>query len=216
MRTKKTIAVIGAGRMGKAIASALSKSNERVLLYSRDFDKASLAVDLLKSSSINYDIEAMSCSVDACWEADIIIPAMNYSGQAEVAEKIRQMANQKIVLSIVNPLNKTFDALVTESSAAEELQELLPNSKVVKAFNSIFSTLINEPILEGIHLDMLLASNDEDALVTVAELVKSIGFKPLFVGNLKICRILELMPIILFKINEYNHFKLSAFKILHD
>ena len=43
-----------------------------------------------------------------------------------MADKIRQVAIGKIVVSISNPLNSTYSDLVTspESSAAEELQKI--------------------------------------------------------------------------------------------
>ena len=51
--------------------------------------------------------------MDASWEADVIIPAVPYGTEKEVVEKIRNVATQKIVISIANPLTETYDGLVT-------------------------------------------------------------------------------------------------------
>ena len=62
----------------------------------------------------------------------------------------------KIVISIVNPLNQTYDGLVTESttSAAEELAKVLPYSKIVKAFNTVFAADFYTPSVGGKTVDV--------------------------------------------------------------
>jgi hypothetical protein len=80
-------------------------------------------------------------------KGDIIIAAVPYSAEKNVAKTIRKVSNQKIVVSISNPINKTFDGLATQlGSAAEELQTLLPNAKVIKAFNTTFADDFNQPL----------------------------------------------------------------------
>src|SRR5579875_2864223 len=136
MATKKTIAIIGAtGKMGSAIAKNLSKGNYRLLLFANSQEKAQKLANEIKKENPIADIDCSGCPFDASWEADIIIPAVKYNVEKEVAKKIKDVATQKIVVSISNPLNENFDGLITasDSSAAEELQDLLPNSKVVKA-----------------------------------------------------------------------------------
>lgn len=216
MPNKKTIAIIGLGRMGEAIATGLSNGKDRVLLFDRTYSKAEKLANKLKSAKQDYDIEAIDCEIDACWEADIIIPAVPYSAQAEVAKMIKQKVNQKIVVAMANPFNKEFNGLATETSAGEELQELLPNSKVVKAFNTIFSALIYNPEINGEPLDCYLAGNDPATVEIVAELVKIIGFNPVAVGDISMSRTLELMCVLLIKMNGKYKFPKAAWKFLHD
>ena len=110
MKTKQTIAVIGAtGNMGSAISKSLSKGNYRLLLCANEQDKGrkvQALVQQIKSENASADVEGIDCSVQATWEADIIIAAVPFEAEKEVAEKIKEMANQKIVISIANPLNK--------------------------------------------------------------------------------------------------------------
>src|SRR5688572_3856492 len=127
MQTKQTIAIIGAtGNMGSAIAKSLSKGNYRLLLLKDDKRDINGLVEEIKSINPNADVEPVDCSYNATWEADIIIAAVPYSADKDVADKIREVANQKIIISIANPLNATYDGLVTspDTSAAEELQKL--------------------------------------------------------------------------------------------
>ncbi|HEY1009575.1 MAG TPA: NAD(P)-binding domain-containing protein [Daejeonella sp.] len=220
MKTKQTVAVIGAtGNMGSAIAKSLSKGNYRLLLKSNKQDELDALVKEIKSRNGNADIEAAVCPVEAGWEADIIILAIPYEAEKEAAERIREVANQKIVVSIANPLNDTFDGLLTtpDTSAAEELQKLLPNSKVIKAFNTTFAADFSTPVIDGKQVDAFIAGNDEDALQIVSELVATAGFRPIIAGDLHVSRTLENMQLLLIRLGmKYNYNWLAGWKILHN
>ena len=203
MNTKQTIAIIGAsGNMGSAISKSLSKGNYRLLLF-----------------SAAADLEALECPTDASWEADVIILAVPFQAEKELAEKIREVANQKIVISIANPLNEAYDGLVTspDTSAAEELQKLLPNAKVVKAFNTTFAADFITPVIDGKQVDSFIAGNDEEALQTISELVTTAGFNPIVAGDLSVSRTLEAMQLLLIRLGmKYNYNWLAGWKILHN
>ena len=220
MQTKQTIAIIGAsGSMGAAISRNLSKGNYRLLLCANDQDKVHDLVGDIKKGNPAADVESIDCSAEASWQADIIIAAVPYSAEKEVAEKIRTVANQKIVISIANPLNETYDGLLTApgTSAAEELQQLLPNAKVVKAFNTTFAADFSTPVIDGKQVDAFIAGDDEDAVQTVAELVNTAGFNPIIAGKLTVSRTLESMQLLLIQLGmKYNYNWLAGWKILHN
>jgi len=220
MKTKQTIAIIGAsGNMGSAISKSLSKGNYRLLLCSDEQGKAQKVVDDIKNNNPAAEVEVIGCSAEASWEADIIIAAVPFAAEKEVAEKIKDFANQKIVISISNPLNQTFNGLATEpdTSAAEELQKLLPNSKVVKAFNTTFAADFATPVIDGKQVDTFIAGNDEEASQTVSELVSTAGFNPIVAGNLTVSRTLENMQLLLIQLGmKYNYNWLAGWKILHN
>ena len=220
MAIKKTIAIIGAsGKMGSAIAKNLSKGNYRLLLFAQQKEKLQQAVEEVKKENPYADIECSGCPFDASWEADIIIPAVKYEVEKEVAARIKDVATQKIVISISNPLNKNFDGLITfsDTSAAEELQQILPNSKVVKAFNTIFSADFSQPIVDGKQIDSFIAGNDGEAVKTVSELVSVAGFNPIIAGDLSASRTLENMTVMLIQLNKKNKYNgIAGFKILHN
>ncbi|MDQ3844855.1 MAG: NAD(P)-binding domain-containing protein [Bacteroidota bacterium] len=219
MQTKQTIAIIGAtGNMGSAISKSLSKGNYRLLLCANQPDKIQALIEEIKRNNPAAYVEGLDCTVNASWEADIIIAAVPYQAEKEVAEKIKEVANQKIVISIANPLNETYDGLVTapDTSAAEELQKLLPNSKVVKAFNTTFAADFTTPVIDGKQVDAFIAGNDEEAVQTVAELVETVGFNPIIAGNLSVSGTLERMQLLLIQLGmKYNYNWLAGWKILH-
>ena len=219
MQTKQTIAIIGAtGNMGSAISKALAKGDNRLLLYANNPNKVEALVQEIKKAHPSADVEGLDCSVNASWEADIIIAAVPYGAEKEVAAKIKEVANQKIVISIANPLNETYDGLVTPpgTSAAEELQKLLPNSKVVKAFNTTFAADFTTPVIDGKQADAFVAGHDSEAVKTVVELVRTAGFNPIVAGKLPVSGTLERMQLLLIQLGiKYNYNWLAGWKILH-
>ncbi|MDJ1482679.1 NAD(P)-binding domain-containing protein [Cytophagaceae bacterium YF14B1] len=219
MKTKQTIAVIGAtGNMGSAISRALSNANYRLLLFAKDQAKLQTLVEEIRKSNVVADIESVDCSVNASWEADIILLAVPYQAEKEIAEKIREVANQKVVVSISNPLNTSFNGMVTEpdTSAAEELQKQLPHSKVVKAFNTTFAADFSTPVIDGKQVDSFIAGNHEEALQTASELVVAAGFYPILAGDLSVSRTLENMALLLIQETiKSNYDWLAGWKVLH-
>ena len=220
MQTKQTIAIIGAtGNMGSSISKALAKGPYRLLLKDARQEDLDSLVNEIKTKHSNADVESSVCPAEASWEADIIITAVPYEAEKEVAGKIREVANQKIVISIANPLNESYDGLLTapDTSAAEELQKLLPNSKVVKAFNTTFAADFASPVIAGKQVDAFVVGNDENSVQTVAELVKTVGFNPIIAGGLSVSRTLENMTLLMIQLTmKYNYNWLAGWKVLHN
>jgi 8-hydroxy-5-deazaflavin:NADPH oxidoreductase len=193
MRTKQTIAIIGAsGRMGVPISKSLSKGNYRLLLIDKNPESVEALVSEIRKADQSADVELINCYAEASWEADIIITAIPYPEEKEVAGKIRETANQKIVVSISNPLNETYKKLLTQAGSDDEkLQELLPNSKVVRVFNTNFGADFSNPVVNGQQAGALITGDDEEALQTVSELIRSAGFNPIITNEPQAERSLE-------------------------
>ena len=220
MATNKTIAIIGAsGNMGSAIAKSLAKSSYRLLLFGKEEKKLKSLFKEIKQTNRSVSVEIIGCEADASWEADIIIAAVPFDAEKKLAEKIRQVSTGKIVISISNPLNETYTGLVTDAdtSAAEELQKLLPHSKVIKAFNTTFAGDFSQPVIDGKTVDAFIAGDDDEALETVSDLVRSAGFNPIKAGELAISRTLENMQSLLIRLNIKNNYNwIAGWKILHN
>jgi NADPH-dependent F420 reductase len=220
MQTKQTIAIIGAtGNMGSAIAKSIAGGPYRLLLKGNKQAELDSLVKDIQSKHPNAEVESAVCPTEASWEADIIIMAVPFEAEKEIAPMIKEVANQKIVVSIANPLNASYNGLVTppDTSAAEELQKLLPHSKVVKAFNTTFAADFATPVINGIQADAFIAGNDEDALQTISDLVSTAGFQPIAAGDLSVSRTLENMQLLLIQLGMKNNYNwLAGWKILHN
>jgi len=198
MAQRKTIAIVGATeKRGSSIAKNLSKGNYHLLLISENTEQLQALKNELVGSRA--EIEAMSCAKDACWEADIIIVATPYDQEKEVAEKIKEVATGKIVISVSNQLDRSYEKLfpLATDSAAEELQRLLPYSKVVKTFSTANIENFASPVIQGETADTFLAGNNGDAIETVSQIIKEAGFNPFVVGDLSMSRALERMQLLL-------------------
>ncbi|MEC3880067.1 NADPH-dependent F420 reductase [Parapedobacter sp. 10938] len=219
MKTKSTIAIIGStGNMGSAIAKSLAKGRNRLLLFGRDEAKLDTLKTDIRALNNDAEVETIGCPKDASWEADIVILAVPYAAEAAVAEEIRPYITQKIVISIANPMNQTFDGMVTpaDSSAAQELQKLLPDAQVVKAFNTTYAANFAEPVIAGKPADAFVAGDDEQAVQTVVSLVESMGLHPVVAGGLAVSHTLEHMQLLLIQLTVKNNYNWHAgWKILH-
>lgn len=161
MHTPQTIVIIGAGYAGMCIARGLAGGNDKVILCDESFGLAGRTTDELKRDYPAYDIEAMECFFNAAWEADIIILTLSCAAFAEVAEKIKEVANQKIV--------------VVTDLEPEQLQVFLPNSKLVQAFTEIIPGLQQGP---GAKIPCKIKGDHAEALSSVAALAEQVGFAP--------------------------------------
>ena len=203
MNTKQVVAVIGAsGKMGSALGRNLSKGNYRILLCSSKTDVIQSLLNEITTNHSSADVEIVEDAVDVCWEADIIILAIPYVAEKQVAASIKSVVNQKVIISVSNPINDSQDALLTPpgTSAAEELQRQLPNAKVIKAFNTVTADMFQQRVVDGHRMDCLIAGRDPEALEVVSDLVKAAGFKPVIVGDLNASRTLESMQLLLIQL----------------
>ena len=198
MAHNKTIAIIGAtGNVGSAIAKCLSVTSNRLLLMSNEAEALAQLISEIRLTSPTVEIETATCAKEASWEADLIVVASSSIEGKEIAERIREVAIGKIVISVSQPINGCLNIVASPSniSAAEELQQLLPHSKVVKTFNTAFALDRFTPKSICNFADSFIAGNNGAAVDTVVELVRSAGFNPIPVGDLSASRMLERMQL---------------------
>jgi predicted dinucleotide-binding enzyme len=190
-----------------------------LLLISNEANKLQKLQSDISKEFPGAETEVIQTLIDARWKADIFILAVPYSSEADIVAEIKDLAEGKIVISITNPINKDLSGLVTEpgTSAAEELQKLLPNSKVVKAFNTTFAADFTHTVIDGKQVDCFIAGDDESSVKTVSEMIKTVGFNPIIAGGLHVSRTLEHMQLLLMQLGlKYNYNWLAGWKILHN
>jgi NADPH-dependent F420 reductase len=180
------IAIIGTGNVGRALATSLTRAGHHVTFAARDAAKTKVVADEVGADTASTPSEAVAAS-----EATII--AVPFSAAAAVAQEIEDAAAGKVVIDVTNPLNADYSGLATEpgTSAAEELAAELPQAHVVKAFNTLFASIQADPQRHGVTVDGLYATDDPEAAETVAEVIGSIGLRPVNAGALARSRELE-------------------------
>ena len=194
------IAIIGAGNVGSAVARAAVQTGHEVMLTAVDADKARQVASQVGAT-------AGASNADAVRDADVVVLAVPFAAVRSVAEEIRDATAGKIVIDPINPLKADYSGLATgERSAAEELQELLPDAAVVKAFNTVLASKQAEPTAdEGMVLDGFYAGNDGKAKGIVAGWLSVIGYRPIDAGDLSAARALEHMAFLNISLNARNN-----------
>ncbi|WP_080058087.1 NAD(P)-binding domain-containing protein [Spirosoma aerolatum] len=170
---KPTIAIIGLGSTGSTFAVRLAEQLYRLLLFDQDRSKAQMLVESLLQKSTSTDIEAIDCKVTACWEADVLVLAVPESAKKAVAEQIKQVATCKLVINLATLARPDHPA---HTHAGEELQQWLPNSKLVHVWiaPSENGTLPDTAFITGQH---------EEAIATVADLLTVARLTPIVVED---------------------------------
>ena len=180
------IAIIGAGNVGTALATALTRAGHKVTITSRD------PVDAARVAAATGATVA-STNAAAAAGAEVVIPAVSFGSMGDVAGEIASAAAGKPVVDVTNRISfgSNGPEVDASSSNAEELATLLPDSQVVKAFNTLFASNQVNPFTEGVQLDGFVAGDDATAKAKVIDLVESIGLHPVDVGPLVRARQLE-------------------------
>ena len=176
------VAIIGAGNVGKALGGSLTRAGHEVTLTATHPEHAAEAASAVGARSAGSSSEAIS-------GADLVILAVPASALPALASEIADDASGKVVVDVSN--RPTPDPDGAGTSIAEELQQQLPNSQVVKAFNTLFATRQGNPVVGGIAADGYVASDDEAAKQMVLDAVESVGLRPVDAGALAAARTLE-------------------------
>lgn len=133
--------IIGTGRMAKGIIGVLSKAYPgQIGLYSRDFNKAQMVIDQL-------EIEAKALSKIEQFDAEIIIHTLWYEDALLWVQQHKEDLKGKVLVDISNPFNEDFTDFITpyNTSSAEEIQKLIPDTHVVGAFKNTYWVVFTRP-----------------------------------------------------------------------
>ena len=121
-------------------------------------------------------------------DGDIVVLAVPYPAVADVLATYGAQLAGKVVVDITNPLDfATFDSLVVPAgcSAAAEIAAALPDSHVLKAFNTTFAGTLSTGTVGGtVPTTVLVAGDDAAAKAALVAAVEAGGLKALDAGSL--------------------------------
>jgi predicted dinucleotide-binding enzyme len=185
------ISIIGAGNMARGIGTRFVAGGNAVTIAGKDQVKATALAQDLRSGKPGAEVAA--ATIDAALANPVIVLALPFAAARDFAAANAAKLAGKVVVDITNPLNETYDGLVTApgKSAAEEIANLLPRSRVVKAFNTNFAGTLVVGAVDGHKLDVLIAGDDEAAKKQVIGLVEAGGLRAIDAGKLERARQLE-------------------------
>lgn len=179
------IAIIGAGRVGRALGTVWHKAGHEIIwgLRNPDDDKyADLPGE--KKKPVGKGLK----------KSDVTVLAVPWGQIDEACVSIGDDFGG-ILIDCTNPVTDDFSGLDRKGaeSGAAYIKELLPKARVVKAFNQTGSAnMANADYPEG-QIVNYVCSNDEAAASVVRQLSDDLGFDSVVVRGLQHARQLEEM-----------------------
>lgn len=162
-----TIAVLGNGRVGGNLAQALSRAGHEVTVAGR----------------------APGAAADAARTARIVINATPGAGSLERLTALREELRGRILVDVSNATLDGPDGLPAAliypgSSLAEQLQEALPETRVVKTLNTMLFPVMTAPAALAQAPTVFLSGTDPEAKQTVRELLTDLGWQKEWITDL--------------------------------
>jgi NADPH-dependent F420 reductase len=193
----------GTGEEGMGLAYRFAKAGHDCIIGSRTIEKAESAVSELKEKEASLPLTP-GTNAEAT-AAEIVIVTTPYTAQASTLPPLADALAGKIVISTVVPM--AFEAgraslvAVSEGSAAQQQQVLLPGAKIVAAFQNLSA----KKLLKGAPLeaDVVVCSDDADAKKQVMTLAAAIeGVRGVDGGALANSQMVEAITVLLVSINR--------------
>ncbi len=197
--TRPVIALIGGtGHLGSALACRLALAGRRVLIGSRDRDRARAAAESLGHSA------GFGTNAEVAAAAAIIIVAVPFASQRAMLSEIRPHVAGKIVVDTTVPLvpPKVMRVqLPPEGCAALIAQaELGEDVRVVSAFHNVAAHKLATG--ELVDCDVLVFGDDRQARDVVVGLADACGLRGLHGGALANSAAAEALTSIIIFINK--------------
>ena len=192
------VTIFGPGKMGRAIGTRAIAGGHSVTFVGRTLESAQKAADEIKASA-KQGAQVSAATLEDVNLGDVVIFALWYGTNLEMAKKLGSRLAGKTVVDIANPLNSSYNGLVTppDSSSAEEVAKVAaPGTKVVKAFNTTYAGTLLARQVAGQPLDIFIAGDDQEAKNKVAQIVKDAGMRPVDTGPLDRARQIEGMQLL--------------------
>lgn len=195
----------GTGPQGRGLARRLAGAGHDVVLGSRSAERAAQVAAEYPSAEDSGRITGASNSDAAT--AELVIVTVPYDGHAELLSSLSAELAGKIVVDCVNPLG--FDGRgpyplpVADGSAAQEAEQLLPESTVIAAFHHVSAVLLDDPTVSSFTDDVLVLGEDRDAVAVVCDLATAIpGARGIYAGRLRNAGQVEALSANLIAINR--------------
>ncbi|QGK69372.1 NADPH-dependent F420 reductase [Allosaccharopolyspora coralli] len=201
-----TVGVLGGtGAQGRGLAVRWAHAGLRVVIGSRSADRAQTAASEIAEISGG---DVTGADNAACAAAsDLVLAAVPWDAHEPTLTTVRAEVAGKIVVDCVNPLG--FDkqgpyALpVSEGSAAQQAEALLPDSRVTAAFHHVSAVSLADLSVELVDLDVLVLGDDREATDTVRALADVIpGVRGVYGGRLRNAHQVEALTANIIAINR--------------
>lgn len=211
---KVNIGVLGSGDVGRVLAAGFAALGHEVKVGSRDPEK------LREWASASARLSAGTFA-EAARFGDILILATLGTATADAIGLAGHDAFRgKVLIDATNPLDFSKGMpptlfVGTTDSLGEQIQRILPDARVVKAFNTVGNAHMINPRFPGGPPDMFIGGNDDAAKKIVSQICEHFGWGVIDLGGIEASRYLEPMCLVWVlhgaRTGSWSH----AFKMLH-
>jgi len=196
------IAFIGYGQVGAPLADHLQRIGHQVTLAANDPNSESVNKALAKNGNLK-----VASSKDAVRDAEVIFLATPFQANEAALEAVADEIRGKILIDCTNPVGPNLShGLNSVQSGSEMVQNLIPNTKVVKAFTIYGFENFEDSSYPGYNVKpvMMYCGKDSAAKETVGKLISQLGWNPLDVGGLEQALHLEHMTLLWVRMVRVN------------
>ena len=184
------IGIIGTGNIGGALARLWMAHGHEVVLGVRDEQKVEAVRGAFPGASV-------VLTEDATEGVEVVTLALPWPAVEPVLARMGTLAG-KVLIDTNNPLKADLSGLkeLGGRSAAEVIQQLHPETRVVKAFNTVGAAYLGRARVGDADAGGFYCGDDAGARAVVAELVGQTGLVPVDCGPLRNARYLEAMAML--------------------
>lgn len=205
----RKVAVIGAGNIGAGLVRAWAKAGHVVTVGVRSPDDA----DVLALA--NETGARVATVADAVASNDVI--AIAIPAQAVEAFAAGSNFSGKLVIDCTNHVGPGFTLSYGHTTSwAEEVAKKVPGARVFKSFNAQGAENLATPVYASGPAANFFCGDDAEAKAVVSQLVKDVGFEPVFAGPLKQARVLEPMMMLWVTAARAAGKRAMGFQLLRD
>lgn len=194
----------GTGPEGRGLALRFGSASYPIMIGSRSQERAAEAAEELQQF-VTGDIRG-GLNADAARDGEIVFLTIPYAGLSTTLPPLEEALAGKIVVSAVAPVEfqsgRPMAVTVEAGSAAEEVQNLLPGSRVVSAFQIIDAHQL-QSLQTPLDTDVVVCSDDVEARREIVHVAGDLdGVRALSGGRLSTSRYVEACTALLITINR--------------
>jgi predicted dinucleotide-binding enzyme len=211
------VGVLGSGVVGQTLAAGFLKHGHQVFVGTRDPKAPDVTAWAAKTPGAT-----VASFADAAKFGDVLVLAV----LARAVDDVIRLAGPENFhgKTLIDTNNPIADAPPTDGvlqyftgpnqSLGEKIQSLIPEARVVKAFNSVGAAQMVNPHYQQGAPTMFLCGNDAAAKSQVNEIIRQFGWEPFDCGSIVAARAIEPLCMLWcipgFRSNQWTH----AFKLL--
>ena len=206
------VAIVGGtGNLGSALALRLGAPGVKVIIGSRDANKAQTVVDALKPKMRAGELTGTT-NRQAVKDADFVVIAVPYEGQAQMVQDLKGQVAGKIIIDTVVPLMKVKPFVPPAGSALQEAQQILGDeAPVVGALHNISAVDLGD--VESSLGDVLVCGDNAEAKQKVMDIIARIGARAFDGGPASNAYVIEGLTGVIIHLNRKYKSKHGSIRI---